>query len=616
MKLVNRFQFPTLLGALFILIVFSSCEEDLTTIGGEIVGDTPFTTSKEVFNVYAYNNKINAVQTNKLAVYQLGAYNDPVYGRTEGQIVTQMQLASGNPTFGTYSQSSEDGSETDDSVFTIPEEEKVTEVYLYIPYLTKSVQNDTDSDGVPDEFDDVVDEDNDNDGDGVSNLLEAASGTDPLDASSVDANFDGLYDPENTEAIISNNFARQIDLDSIYGDRDTPFKLNVKRSTFYLRDYDPETNFTEAQNYFSDRDYNSFATETISIEEENEIVISDKEILITEEDDESTEDVDESLTFTKLNPGIYLPLDNDFFQENILDKEGSSELLNQNNFEEYLRGLHISLTSNEDLMLLLDLSNASITMTYTYEAYDADNVESPSIETEDYVFSLIGTTFTGNAVNTFISEDYSTEISEAINATEQNAEKIYLKGGSGAYATIKLFDENNSLDVINQIKANNWIINEARLVFYVEEEANQAINAANTYESSIKPPRLYLFNTEDNSALYNSFTEYSTDVTPFGLFLNYNGFLEESSSGDSYSINITEYINSIIEDGTNETLGLMITPNIETTTALNANVNGELLELPIAPTISPLGTVLYGSNVSSENLDKKLQLEIFYTKTN
>ena len=39
-------------------------------------------------------------------------------------------------------------------------------------------------------------------------------------------------------------------------------------------------------------------------------------------------------------------------------------------------------------------------------------------------------------------------------------------------------------------------------------------------------------------------------------------------------------------------------------------------QLPVAPTLSPLGTVLFGSNVSSANEDKKLQLEIFYTVAN
>jgi hypothetical protein len=44
--------------------------------------------------------------------------------------------------------------------------------------------------------------------------------------------------------------------------------------------------------------------------------------------------------------------------------------------------------------------------------------------------------------------------------------------------------------------------------------------------------------------------------------------------------------------------------------------NGESGKLPIMATTTPLGTVLFGNNVAAENADKKLQLEIFYTKSN
>ena len=38
--------------------------------------------------------------------------------------------------------------------------------------------------------------------------------------------------------------------------------------------------------------------------------------------------------------------------------------------------------------------------------------------------------------------------------------------------------------------------------------------------------------------------------------------------------------------------------------------------IPISSVMNPLGTVLYGSNVAPINEDKKLKLQIFYTKPN
>ena len=620
MNLLHRLPFPALVGVLFVALFFSSCEEDLTTIGEGVIGGQPFATGKKVFDVFAYNNNIDAVQTNKLGVYQLGTFNDPIYGKTEAQITSQIQLSVVKPTFGAYTQLVEDSAATDDNVATIEEEETVTEVYLYIPYLTKTTVKDSDGDGVADEFDEDVEKDNDNDGDGRTNLEEAASGTDPLDPGSVDANLDGVNDVDPKDKIVKNNFAKQVNLDSIYGKRTTPFTLSVKRSTFFLRDYDPQTNFTEAEKYYSNNDYTSFAAEVLASEVRT---ISDKEILLTEEDNVTTEDVDESLTFTKLKPGIRVPLDVSFFQENIINKEGGSELLNQANFKEYIRGLQLSLTSSEDLMILLDLTKASITMTYAYNVYNTTDDASDDTKTKDYSFSFIGATYTGNAVNTFINEDYPTEITDAFASTDA-ADKIYLKGGAGAYATIDLFSSDAlvSAATIAEIKANNWIINEANLVFYVDEATNQAVDAANLYKSSIKPPRLYLFNTETNVPVYNAANEYSPDPSSsFGTFLNYNGFLDEGNSGqteDKYTIRITDYINNLVfrsSDNPNVALGLMTTPNITIAGVLNTKLGTEDQELPAASIISPLSTVLYANDPSSSG-EKRLKLEIHYSKAN
>jgi hypothetical protein len=37
-------------------------------------------------------------------------------------------------------------------------------------------------------------------------------------------------------------------------------------------------------------------------------------------------------------------------------------------------------------------------------------------------------------------------------------------------------------------------------------------------------------------------------------------------------------------------------------------------EIPLISTLTPLGTVLFGSDVEAQNEDKKLKLEIYYTE--
>ena len=131
----------------FSVVLVASCEEDINTIGAGVVADDPFTSNQEDFDVFAFNKSINAIQTNRLPLYQLGVFNDPVFGRTEARITTQVQLVTANPTFGAFSQDVEDNPNPN-IVTQIEENERVTSVFLYIPYQTDAV--DTDLEGVDD----------------------------------------------------------------------------------------------------------------------------------------------------------------------------------------------------------------------------------------------------------------------------------------------------------------------------------------------------------------------------------------------------------------------------------------------------------------------------------
>jgi hypothetical protein len=84
-----------------------------------------------------------------------------------------------------------------------------------------------------------------------------------------------------------------------------------------------------------------------------------------------------------------------------------------------------------------------------------------------------------------------------------------------------------------------------------------------------------------------------------------------------YKVRITEHINNIIlRDSANATLGLTLTADIRV-----AGVSDVLLpdntekELPVGGGITPMGTVLYGSNVDEAD-PNRLRLEIYYTEIN
>ncbi|MDO6491092.1 MULTISPECIES: DUF4270 domain-containing protein [unclassified Cellulophaga] len=622
MNFYNKFVFSALAG-LFLVSVFVSCEDELDTIGGDVISGEPFTAKKAVYDVFAYNKKVKAVQTNGLPIYQLGTYADPLYGKTTAYVNSQLRLAGGiaNPTFGLYSQAIEDESTTDESVTTIPENETVTKVTLYIPFLTKSdALRDIDSDGVDDSLDDEPeDPSNDSDGDGLTNAQEKTLGTNPLNA---DTDGDGTNDADE-EDIIEGAYAKQYEVDSIYGNVSVPFNFKVERSTYFLRDVDPTQNFEERQIYYSDFEFSpSFIGETLFDGVAN---FTDTEtVTYYEIDDPDTDDDEKGTVKRRLNPGIVVDLEEviPFFQENILDNEGQTELLSQTNFQEFIRGLYFTASGGDgDLMMLLNFDTAKIYVDYTFDKVDtndtADDTSDDSIVEEESVYVLDINAASGNTVNSFVNDDYPVDIANKMD-TGENADRIYLKGGAGSFAEIKLFDEENGRDAITEIKNNNWIINEANLVFYIDRETLDAAGASGN--AVAEPPRLYLYNAEDNTSIY-SFPLSGNDIPngplSLGALTGYDGIIETSSDGKGvkYTIRITEYINNlVVRDAENITLGLSLTSDIRYSVNAQAMLEDGEGEIPLLSVVNPFGTVLYGSNIADE--DKKLQLEVYYTEIN
>lgn len=610
-------QISKLIGIFFVLVSLLSCEENLDTLGVGVIDSEPFTTNKAAFDVFAYSRSVEAVQTDRLPLYQLGVYNDPVYGKREAIITSQILFnqASDSLFFGNLTQNTEGQSNI--------ENETVKEVILYIPYqMVPSSTNDSDGDGVPDDLESLEDRNNpnsDQDGDGLTDLDERTRGTDPFNP---DTDGDGTGDAQDSDTQ-KNTFANTFALDSIFSSRfvgsnqnayiGETFNFKVEQSTFFLRDLDPNTNFQERQQYFSNTDLPTFIAASDALFDD-EYTIDNKEIVTFNEDDPNTDDDESKVVASRLNPGIQVSLDTQFFQENILDKEGSFELLNQSNFSEFIRGLHFTLTpSVDDLMILLNLTQANITIRYEFD--DTSKMEkAEKTITLNFLQGLNNIITGGHAVNTFINDPMPVEIANQLDQSDTNASRIYLKGGSGSFAELRLFDNDETVanEIIESIRDNNWVINEANLSFYVDRELLDALGG------TIEPPRLYVYRSDTNQPLYNRATEVSSSEDPLGRFLNYDGILQRDSNGNGikYSIRITDYINDIIvRDSINAPLRLALTSNIEIATTQEAQGNmGAIVDLPLMNTINPLGTVLFGNNVPIEENDKKLKLEIFYTE--
>src|SRR5690606_31181644 len=125
------------------------------------------------------------------------------------------------------------------------------------------------------------------------------------------------------------------------------FRLNIYESGYYLRDFDPSTNFEEAQKYYSDlyNDiYNVRNPSRLNNSDEvaqNDAFFFDKSEHIVYED----ETAEELVVSKRETPQMKIELDNTFFQNKIFNAP-AGQMDNNNTFASYFKGLFFQV---EDL---------------------------------------------------------------------------------------------------------------------------------------------------------------------------------------------------------------------------------------------------------------------------
>jgi len=121
MKINNAL--PKLLVVLSAFVLMASCEEEIGTIGSEVIGDQDVNATLDITRtIRSYSKKLQAVQTNGLQLNQLGLYNDPIYGMSKVNLLAQVALETPNP-----------------SINFLPQ---LDSVVLYIPYFSEEITDD------------------------------------------------------------------------------------------------------------------------------------------------------------------------------------------------------------------------------------------------------------------------------------------------------------------------------------------------------------------------------------------------------------------------------------------------------------------------------------------
>lgn len=424
-------------------------------------------------------------------------------------------------------------------------------------------------------------------------------------------------------------------VDSIYSNAISKFTLDIKKNGFYLRDTDASTGGTSTQKYYSDHKDLIEQNAGVSLIKETldhpstfaytSAVVKRK----AKYPDADNAAITHDTIVETLAPGMFFYLKEDIIGNDLFGAGSAGKLLNNSVFKEYFRGLYFKASQNgsDSAYGSPNFAGGVITVKYT----DALSASDPTPTKKTLLINL-----TGNTVNLFENE-FAGDFSTAINTSNPTAgdNRLYLKGGEGSTAFLNINMADLEPLMHNDVTGNRVLINEANLVFYIDENAQNGMGKTGANgKKPLAPPRIYLYDVNNKRPVYDYYTD-GTTISAYPKYSKYvhGGLIDTvTSSGGRYRIRITDHINNLVnKDSTNIKLGLVVTEAIATvsqatlktpwTEIWNAGVppvptNLTVTTLPVSSVMHPFGTVLYGNNIPETDPDynKRLRLEIFYTK--
>lgn len=379
-------------------------------------------------------------------------------------------------------------------------------------------------------------------------------------------------------------------IDSVFGNADVAFQLGIYELKTYLNTLDPNDPSKPAI-YYSDKEFQKgdtpFYLGNFKVNPNDTVSYIKRYMLngITSYDIDTIKQAD-------LGPSIRIPLNESAIQQLFVDNATGAEFQSLDNFQHYFRGFYIEakeLTSNKSHLVSLSMVNAKMIIYYSKDEDEGTDVTTGldingnGIKGEGIVRTKHNYEFALGSIksNVFKRDDIAPH--------QSGEDRLYVQGAAGSMATIELFNNENLVE----LQDNNWLINDASLIFYVDQ------NAA----SSIAPEQLFIYNYTENLQIIDVMTE--------GLAV-VGGLLERDTNGKPYRyvFKITDYISRLLK--TNEpldlvTIGLKVFNPSDTPTAIN---DVEIRDY----SWTPKGVVLFGDDPSFG--DKRVKLEIFYSKIN
>lgn len=223
-----------------------------------------------------------------------------------------------------------------------------------------------------------------------------------------------------------------------------------------------------------------------------------------------------------------IPLNKEYFQNNIINKQGSFELKDAASFTRYFKGLSVSVAEDDGFIFNIKPSNFNLVMYYSYDKTENNAVTRTPV---GYTFDIAsGSNVHFNEIAYNRSSAFTTAIGSINTATGDP--KLYLQGMGGPGAQLRI-----PAQAIAEIKKNYQETKAAILSAKIRLYTDQAI-----WNNSYTKPTSFLVRR-------NGETTFLADVSEFLYLSNFklvNG-VDLDKNPAYYDISITKTLKDIVE---------------------------------------------------------------------
>jgi hypothetical protein len=368
-------------------------------------------------------------------------------------------------------------------------------------------------------------------------------------------------------------------LDSIIGDQTKAFTFNLYRTDTYMSRLDP-ADPSKASYFSSNKTYQILpgelnaqvnypfipkATDTMMVFKRR---LSNGAVYKTD-----------TIRLSNNNPFARVALDETKIKQLFVDEFETSNFESQEAIEQYIKGLYLEASGNEGSLISFNINNLTFALR-------------PSIEVK-YTKTVLkgGTTVldTIEKTSSFLLSNFSTSVYKMDEKAYPNNGNIVLQGAAGNMAEVQLFAANELASIISK----NWLVNDASLTFYV----NQNIVGTDTIAI---PYKLFLYK---NGTPKSQIKDMMIDgPVSFGGKL-----VTTNSKPDYYTFKITDYISDLVsgKKSYNPILGLKVINSSDIPISAKDTLVADYSWNPKVVTLL---------NHSNSNGDRKARLKITYSK--